>query len=234
MADRTPLGFKKTGSWLDVSGFVTILAAVLLTKRGETMTKDPNDPTKGFVVRDHRFWLHDDGPEQDPTQTQAVHPPTYVEDLETRLAEKDRTLRDYIDAHKSSVSDMGEARSRMEKDFDRRVSLEVAKHVEGLLEIRDNLTRFQDACQKTNSVENLSQGIDLLLKRFDELLLRQGIERIKTAGLKFDPTTMEALLTTEGPLEQEGMVLEEVRAGYARATLVIRPAGVRVGVTKQG
>jgi molecular chaperone GrpE len=80
----------------------------------------------------------------------------------------------------------------------------------------------------------LLPGVAQLVAKVDDLLARRGVSRIKTEGLRFDPLSMEALQTAEAPAEQDGMVLEEIRPGYQLGVLVIRPAGVKVAVSRPG
>lgn len=72
------------------------------------------------------------------------------------------------------------------------------------------------------SAGEISYGIDQILKKFEELLKKYGIERIKIEG-PFNPELHEAVET-----EPEGTKLEEVRAGYTMYGKVIRSARVKI------
>jgi adenosylcobinamide kinase/adenosylcobinamide-phosphate guanylyltransferase len=57
-----------------------------------------------------------------------------------------------------------------------------------------------------------------------------GAERIPTLGQPFDPHVAEAVDTVPvGDASQDGMVVQEIRAGYRVGARVLRPARVRVG-----
>ena len=78
------------------------------------MGTDPKQPSKkGFTVNDRRWWLKEDAESGDIPDQPEISKPTYVEELEAQLAEKDKTLREYIQAHKSSVTGMDETRARL-------------------------------------------------------------------------------------------------------------------------
>ena len=186
---------------------------------------------KGFTVNDRRFWLDEDADlENIPDQPESAKP-TYVEELEARLAEQERTLREYIQAHKSSVADMDETRARLERELDRRLDVERAKLVEPFVEVLDNLIRLRAAADQSPQI---AQGMDLVVKQLSDELKKIGLEPIETRGCRFDPQVMEALMTAEVPGEQDGMVIDEVRPGYRLKDQVVRPAGVRVGVARKG
>jgi molecular chaperone GrpE len=196
----------------------------------EEKDKDPKD--KGFVVRDRRFWLQEDDAEV--VSEPARNLPTYVEQLEERLREKEKQLAEYISAHKSSVSDMGEVRARLERDLERQTRLEVVRIVEPLLDTVENLARLLDACSQEAGIEVIAEGIAAVLNQLLLNLQKIGIKPVPTEGQRFDPKTMEALVTSEVPPGQEDLVIEELRPGFMFKDTLIRPAGVRVGVAPRG
>ena len=71
------------------------------------------------------------------------------------------------------------------------------------------------------SKEVKNEGLDQVLKKFQGLLKKYGVERIEVKDA-FDPLLHEAV---EGA---EGDKLEEVRAGYTMHGQVIRPARVKI------
>ena len=65
------------------------------------------------------------------------------------------------------------------------------------------------------------KGIEMTLKKFEDILKRYEVERISVEGA-FDPLLHEAV---EGA---EGDRLEEIRAGYTMRGRVIRPARIKI------
>ena len=196
------------------------------------MGTDPKQPSKkGFKVNDRRWWLKEGAELEDIPDQPELKKPIYVEELEAQLAEKDKTLREYIQAHKSSVAGMDETRARLERDLDRRLDVERAKLAGPFVEVLDNMLRLHVA---TESNPETAQGMELVIKQLSDELLKIGLKPIVTRGCRFDPKVMEALMTAEVPEDQDGMVIEEVRPGYKLKEQVVRPAGVRVGVARKG
>ena len=95
------------------------------------------------------------------------------------------------------------------------------------------MQRLHDSLLQGSSGEDIQKGIELVVKQVSGELSKVGLELIKTSGSRFDPRTMEAIMTTEVEEEHEGMVLEEIRSGFVLGEHVVRPAGVRVGVTRK-
>lgn len=81
------------------------------------------------------------------------------------------------------------------------------------------------------------QTLAVTAQQYLDVLQAEGVRRIETVGKSFDPTVMEAIDTIEvdpsaGSGQEEGKVIEEVRAGYALHDTLLRPAQVRVGKGK--
>jgi len=70
------------------------------------------------------------------------------------------------------------------------------------------------------------QNLSLSVQQFLDILKREGVIRIETMGMNFDPNLMEGIATIEG---EDGKVIKEVRAGYLLYDKVLRPAQVTVG-----
>lgn len=70
------------------------------------------------------------------------------------------------------------------------------------------------------------EGVRLSIDHFLDILEKEGVEKIETEGLDFDPNLMEVVETRPG---EDGRVLEEVKSGYKLFGEVIRPSQVVVG-----
>ena len=63
---------------------------------------------------------------------------------------------------------------------------------------------------------------------FDDVLKKYGLEEIEAEHKKYDPNTMEALMTDSDKDYEDEEVLEVLLKGYRLKDRVIRPASVRV------
>ena len=70
------------------------------------------------------------------------------------------------------------------------------------------------------------QGLELALKKLNQVLKEEGVERIQVVGKKYDVATMEALTVVEG--KADDIVIEEFRAGYTMHGSMLRAAQVKV------
>jgi molecular chaperone GrpE len=195
--------------------------------------QDKKVSAKGFTVKDNRWWLRDDVDlDKIESGEPNAKPPTYVEKMESRLTKNDRILREYIAAHKASNAEMDAVRNRLERDLDRRVDVERARLAEPFLDVLDNFERLLEACKKSRNLDQLLEGANLVFKQIREKLKDLGMELIDAQGHAFDPKIMEAMATINVPKKQDGKVLEVIQPGYTLHDRVLRPARVKVGITK--
>lgn len=75
------------------------------------------------------------------------------------------------------------------------------------------------------------EGLRLSLREFYSILETCGVKKIETVGKSFDPHLMECVEVIEA--ENEGHVVEEVRAGYMLFDKVLRVAQVKVSKKKE-
>ncbi len=98
-----------------------------------------------------------------------------------------------------------------------------------ILELISILDDFDLALATLEKQEAAEKGIYLIRSRFEDILKRRGLERIKVeVGEKFNPAVHEAILTVDGNTQNADMVAEEIEAGYTLHGKVIRPARVKV------
>jgi len=88
-----------------------------------------------------------------------------------------------------------------------------------ILEIIEILDDLELAAKHRN---DKAEGLEPILKKFQDFLKKYEVERIKTDN-NFDPSLHEAVSTEEG-----GAKLEEIRAGYTMYGRVIRPARIKI------
>ncbi|MGW6929490.1 nucleotide exchange factor GrpE [Lentzea sp. NPDC054927] len=72
--------------------------------------------------------------------------------------------------------------------------------------------------------------VDSISNELEELLARQGINRMNCVGTPFEPSLHQAVRVAEvNSAEHDGVVLREVRGGYLHGDKVLRAAEVEVG-----
>ena len=144
--------------------------------------------------------------------------------LAAALTERDENHQKYLRA--LADADTYRRRVMKERDEDRRFApLAIVKD---LLPNFDNLRRAVDAAKTASSIEELSKGVDMVLKQVDDVLARHGAAPIASVGQSFDPHLHEAVAQVPSPDHPPMTVLQEFERGYMLHDRVIRPSKVLV------
>ena len=80
--------------------------------------------------------------------------------------------------------------------------------------------------------ESQRQALEIVVGHFTELLKKEGVTRIDTAGLAFDSSTMVAVAAEPNATRPDQSVLEELAPGYRLRGELLRPAHVKVSLNK--
>jgi molecular chaperone GrpE len=180
-------------------------------------------------VIDRRWWANNAEGTSNRETSSASLKPTYVEELERQVAEKDRLVQEYIGKYRQASSEFEEARLRLRREISKDVERARREVLSEILEVLDNLDRAVDSAGRVQSVEAVVQGIDLVRRQFLAKLEGLGVTRIEAAGQPFDPQVHEAVTTVPASSpEQDGIVIGIVRHGYRIGADVLRPATVAV------
>lgn len=98
-----------------------------------------------------------------------------------------------------------------------------------MLPVRDDMQRAVAAMEKTDDVESVRQGVQLIAQKFTEALKQRGVTEIEVIGQPFDEEVAEAVARFAAGEEQKGKVIDCVQTGYRLGERVLRFAKVVVG-----
>jgi molecular chaperone GrpE len=189
----------------------------------QTMTdKEDEIPVK---VIDRRWWARGD----DAAPAERSTKPTYVEELERQVAEKDRIAQEYIAKYRQAAAEFEESRLRLRREISKDVERGRREILADLLDVVDNLDRAIDSARQAASSDALLQGVEMVRRQFLSKLEGFGVKRIDVEGQPFDPLKHEAVsIVPAATPEDDGRVVGVVRHGYAIDDDVLRPASVAV------
>ena len=181
-------------------------------------------------VVDRRWWANrPEGSAGAAASTTPSLKPTYVEDLEQQLAEKDRQVQEYIAKYRQAAGEFDEARLRLRREISKEVERGRREILADLLEVVDNLDRAIDAAKQSSSADALLAGVEMVRRQFLGKLEALGVKRIDAEGQPFDPLMHEAIATVPAiSPDQDGVIMGVVRHGYRIGDDVLRPAAVAV------
>ena len=180
-------------------------------------------------VVDRRWWVNRDSAEAPREDTRGSGKPTYVEELERQVAEKDKQIQEYLSKYRAAANEFEEARLRLRREVSKDIERSRRDTLAELLEVVDNLDRAIDSARQGSSPDALMQGVEMVRRQFLAKLEGFGVKPIDAEGQPFDPTVHEAVSTVPASSpEQDGIVIGTVRTGYRIGPEVLRPAAVAV------
>jgi molecular chaperone GrpE len=181
--------------------------------------------TNDLKVTDRRWWAQNGG---DTTTEEPRLKPTYIEELEARLAAKDLEVQELLTRYRGAADEFEQARTRLRKEVSKDVERGRRALLVSFLDILDNLDRaVAAACDRPD--DPFVQGVSLVQRQFLSMLEGLGVSRVNPLGEPFDPARHEAVSTIDaGPDVPEGQVMGGVRLGYRIGDEVLRPATVAV------
>jgi molecular chaperone GrpE len=125
------------------------------------------------------------------------------------------------DRHLRLVAEFNNFRRRTEQERLSAWGRAQADVVGKFLDVLDDLSRVAEL--------DLSNGVDLVERKFVRMLEDSGVELIDPQGERFDPERMEAMMRIPADSEEQDEEVAQVfQKGYALKGTLIRPARVSV------
>jgi molecular chaperone GrpE len=156
----------------------------------------------------------------------AAASPSQAAAFEERIMEaEDRFLR--------LMADFENHRKRTEREREDLRRTAASGLVRDLLPVFDNLERAASHLPE-NCPEEFSRGLALVLKQFQDAMVKAGLETVEAEGKPFDPTFHEACaMVATGDLPPNHVV-DVIQRGYTMGGKLLRPARVRVSAAPAG
>lgn len=185
------------------------------------------EPT--FNIRDKRFWARDGADDTDETPKK----PTYVEELERQLADKEARLQGTLVQYKEALDEFESAKGRLRRDVTKEIEAGKRAMLADLLDVVDNLERAITA-PGTNATDSLLAGVTMVRDQFLAKLQNLGVRRLDALGELFDPLHFEAVsIVPVSDPKQDGKVVGVVRDAYVMGDETLRHGMVAVGKAPQ-
>jgi molecular chaperone GrpE len=155
------------------------------------------------------------------------------ETVEALTGERDRLLKEkeeLVDMLRRRQAEFDNFRKRAEREKSEVLEFAHSDSVRAILPILDDFER----ALKTESADKVyARGMELIYQRLADALKKLGLETITTKGQKFDPHLHHAVDMVETSDVEEQTILDEYQPGYNFRGRPLRPAMVKVAVTKK-
>ena len=148
-----------------------------------------------------------------------------IDALNKKLAEAESKTAEYKDIWLRSQAEFQNYRKRLERDNEMMYLSMKGDIIKKVLPVLDDLER---ALQNRAADDAWANGIELIARKFQNILESEGLKKIDAIGKEFDPNFHEAISHEPANGAQSGHVIGVVQNGYMLGERVIRPALVRV------
>ena len=122
------------------------------------------------------------------------------------------------------MADFDNYRKQMERQLSSKVEASKAEILLKFLNIRDDYLRALEMVKQDNSDPVIIEGLQGILKNFDNLLRSEGVIEIESVGTPFDPNIHDAISFKYSDDVPENTVTSEIRKGYMLNNKVLRPS----------
>ena len=174
------------------------------------------------------------------TETAAEENATSAAEEAATPADSQANLAQEVETLTARVAELEDKNLRMMAEFDnyrRRTNKEKLALMETagekifteMLALVDDFERAQSAMQKTEDIESLRSGIELIHQKFLSFLDKHDVHAIETENADFNTDEHEAITTFAAGEDKKGKVIDCTQKGYKLGEKVIRFAKVVVG-----
>ncbi|PIU41044.1 MAG: nucleotide exchange factor GrpE [Candidatus Omnitrophica bacterium CG07_land_8_20_14_0_80_42_15] len=144
--------------------------------------------------------------------------------LKVRAEERDK----FYDKYVRSQAEFENALKRFDREKESILKYANEGFISDFLPIVDSLEMSERHIKEAKDFEAVRVGVDMIHGQIQKFLKELGVERIKSVGEKLDPNIHDVVDIVESDDMEEGIIVEELKAGYKLNGKVIRPAAVKV------
>lgn len=166
---------------------------------------------------------------QEPNKKEDEQELTGEAKLQKELETATKTIEEQKDKYLRLSAEFDNYRKRTMKEKAELIKNGGEKTISAILPILDDMERSLQNAAKTEDLDAIRQGIELISQKFHKVLEQEGLQKMEPIGEAFDTDYHEAVALVPAPNEeQKGKVLDCVQTGYKLNDKVIRHAKVVV------
>jgi molecular chaperone GrpE len=147
-----------------------------------------------------------------------------IEELKAAILEKEKEIAELNDKYLRLYAEYDNFRRRSSKEKEASYFDAKSDTVKSILPILDNMER----ATAFTEADKILEGVNLILKSFNESFAKMDVKEIEALGKTFDPNLHYAVMHIEDESYGESEVVEVLQKGYICGDKVIRYAMVKV------
>ena len=152
-----------------------------------------------------------------------------IEQLQAKVAELEARVAELEDLKLRQMAEFDNFRRRTNKEKLELMTTAGERIFKDMLPLVDDFERAKVAMEKTDDIEAVRQGIELIYSKFVGFLAANDVKAIDTTDADFNTDLHEAITTFAAGEDKKGKVIDCTQKGYTLGEKVIRFAKVVVG-----
>ena len=152
-----------------------------------------------------------------------------AEQLQAKVAELEARVAELEDLKLRQMAEFDNFRRRTNKEKLELMITAGERIFKDMLPLVDDFERAKDAMAKTDDIEAVRQGIELIYNKFIGFLAANDVKVIDTTDADFNTDLHEAITTFAAGEDKKGKVIDCTQKGYTLGEKVIRFSKVVVG-----
>ena len=146
--------------------------AVGAAERHRSKPPDMSDQDEQDIpvkVVDRRWWANPEPRRAPPTAATTSLKPTYVEELEQKVAEKDKQIQEYITKYRQAASEFEEMRLRLRREISKDIERDATRDpLRAPRSRRQSRARPRGGAPRRRRPDALLQGVEMVRRQFLE------------------------------------------------------------------
>lgn len=172
--------------------------------------------------------LNDEQEAQSNPETEETED-TAPETAEQKIERLEKRVAELEDIRLRQMAEFDNYRRRTNKEKLELMDTASEKLLVDILPLVDDFERARAAMGKTEDINSLREGIDLIYNKFIAWLDKQDVHSIDTSDADFNTDEHEAITTFAAGEDKKGKIIDCTQTGYKHGERVIRFAKVVVG-----
>ena len=167
--------------------------------------------------------------EVDNAETAQTEEVSETEQLQAKVAELEARVAELEDLKLRQMAEFDNFRRRTNKEKLELMATAGERIFKDMLPLVDDFERAKVAMEKTDDIEAVRQGIELIYSKFVGFLAANDVKAIDTTDADFNTDLHEAITTFAAGEDKKGKVIDCTQKGYTLGEKVIRFSKVVVG-----
>lgn len=198
-----------------------------MEQENDTVDNDDND-TEESCSSDETETSENEADAQDADDEEGKKKSRLFGKKEKKKDKKDQQIEELTDRVMRQMAEFDNFRKRTEKEKSQMFDSGAGDIIEKILPVIDDMERGLAAASDEEKESSFVKGMEMIYKKFMDILNNAGVTAIEAVGKEFDPNFHNAVMQSPSEEYESGYVVQELQKGYMYKEKVLRHSMVIV------